>query len=53
MASGFKAAHVDADLGDDHLGRNAVQHFAGDPKRFDVAVDLLIDAGDGRVLGSI
>ena len=57
MTGGFKAAHIDTDLGDDHLGgeradaRNAVQHFEGDPKRFDVAVDLLIDASDGRVLG--
>ena len=30
---------------------NAAQHFDGDAKGFDVAVDLLIDAGDGRIHG--
>ena len=50
-----EAAHVDPNLGHDHLGREAAdtgdgaQHFDGDTKGFDAAVDLLIDAGNGRI----
>jgi hypothetical protein len=55
MAFGLEAAHVDADLRDHHFGREASdagdggQHIAGYAKGFDVGVDLLIDAGDGRI----
>jgi hypothetical protein len=57
MARSLKAAHVDADLGDDDRCRQAAnagdgaEHFDGYTKGFDVAVDLLVDRGDGRVEG--
>jgi hypothetical protein len=55
MAFGAEAAHIDTDLRHDHLGCEAAdagdgdQHFDGYAKGFDVAVDLLIDAGNGRI----
>jgi len=55
MAFGLEAAHVDADLRHHDLGREAAdardggEPFDGYAKGFDVAVDLLIDAGNGRV----
>jgi hypothetical protein len=55
MAFGGETAHVDADLRHDHLGRkaaeagNGAQHFDGFTKGFDVAVDLLVNASDGRI----
>lgn len=47
--------NFDADLRYDHRGRkaadtgNGAQHCDGCAKRFDVVVDLLIDAGNGRI----
>jgi hypothetical protein len=55
IAVGAKPTHIDTDFRHDHLGREAAdagnggQHFDGYKKGFDVAFDLLIDAGDGRI----
>ena len=55
MAFGAEAAHIDADLRHHYLSREAAdsrdggEHFDGYAKRFDVAVDLLIDAGNGDI----
>ena len=57
MAFGLEAAHVDADLRDDHFSRKRAdaghggQHFAGYAKGFEVALDLLIDAENRRIHG--
>ena len=55
MTFGLEAAHVDADFRDHHLGGeiadtgNGGEHFDGYTKGFEVAIDLLIDAVDGRI----
>ena len=55
IAFGGEPAHIDTDLRHDHLGReaadagNGFQHFDGYAKGFDVAVDLLINAANGRI----
>ena len=57
MAFGTEAAHIDTDLRHDHLGREAAdtrnggQHLDGCEEGSDVGVDLLVDAGDGRIQG--
>ena len=53
VAVGREPVHVDADLGDDHLGgkgldaRGRAQLFDGGTKGRDIALYLLIDLGDG------
>jgi len=53
MAVGWDATHVDADLGDDHLGaegldtRGRAQLFDGGTKGLDVGLHLLVDLSDG------
>src|SRR6202051_3140611 len=55
IAFGGEPAHIGTDLRHDHLGReaadarNGFQHFDGYAKGFDVAVDLLINAANGRI----
>jgi hypothetical protein len=55
IAFGGEPAHIDTDLRHDHLGREAAdagnggQHFDGYAKGFDVAVDLFINAANGRI----
>ena len=57
MARGLEAAHVDADLCDQHLccqgadTRDSGQLFDSGAKGFDVRAHLLVDVGDGRVDG--
>lgn len=55
VAGSGKAAHVDADRGHDHLGRegaddgDAVEHFDSGAKGRYVRAHLLFDAGQSRV----
>ena len=57
MPLGREAAHVVADLGEDHAGAKVANPWNGDQlgdrcaKGLDMRVDLLIDAGDGLVEG--
>lgn len=56
MTGVFEAAHIDADLGDDHPAESEMKSrrafsISMATQRFDVAVDLLMDAGDGRAVG--
>ncbi len=57
LGFGRKPAHVGSDLGHDDLGRRAAytgdrdQQFNGGTKRFEVGLDLPIDAGDRCIQG--
>ena len=58
MPIGREAVHVNADLGDDHLGIEGLdagdraQLFDGGTKGTDVGLHLLVDVGDGRFEGT-
>jgi hypothetical protein len=57
VAVGREAAHVDADLGDDHLAgegldaRDRAQLFDGGAKGLDIGLYLLVDLSDGGIEG--